>query len=454
MNGIDQSNGTMAVPGGVRAPYWAAAAVFVALVCWGIYMYSRQFAEGLGVTGLNRPVFWGLYIANFIFCVGLSAGGIAVSALVHLLDKKEMKPIAIMSEILAASLLVLAATFIIMDLGRPLYMFNLFLHPHIESPLLWDVSCISCYMILCLALLYFSAREQLVRRLKDHPSLRPLVELATLGHTSLSPRSTEWDHRCLNVLAIISIPAAVALHSVTAWILGLVKGQPGWNTSILAPLFIASALVSGFAMVMLAVIVGRRLFKFPVAEESVRMLARYLIVAILVLMYLIFSEFLTVGYSGTVPHLAVFNELLFGRFSKIFWFDAIVGLLIPLLLLGLPNRKRSTTTIGVASLLVVVGVFAERTYLLLPSLMRPAAFTGAVSSYAPTTLEWSLMAGVYSLGCLLFLGGMALVFGTPPRRRRTQGEQAQELGGLEFVGAAAQQNQFYLGADPARPPGL
>jgi molybdopterin-containing oxidoreductase family membrane subunit len=404
-------------------------------------MYSRQFTQGLGVTGLNRPVFWGLYIANFIFCVGLSAGGIAVSALVHLLDKKEMKPVAIMSEILAASLLVLAACFIVMDLGVPLHMFFVFLHPNIESPLLWDCSVISCYLILCLGLLYFSARQQLVQRLKDHPSLRPLVELATLGHTSLSERSLEWDHRCLNVLAIISVPAAVALHSVTAWILGLVKGQPGWNTSILAPLFIASALVSGFAMVMLAMIVGRRLFNFPVAEDSVRMLARYLVVAILVLMYLIFSEFLTVGYSGTVPHLAVFHELMSGRFSKIFWFDAIVGLVIPLLLLGLPMSKRATTaTIGIASLLVVVGVFAERTYLLLPSLMRPGAFTGSISSYTPTTLEWSLMAGVYSFGCLLFLAGMGLVFGIPPRRAQT--EQERQRAGFESSRAAAAQQQF------------
>jgi molybdopterin-containing oxidoreductase family membrane subunit len=442
----------MDVPAGSRTPYWAAAAIFGALVCWAIYMYSQQWVQGLGVTGLNRPVFWGLYIANFIFCVGLSAGGIGVSALVHLLDKKEMKPVAIMSEILAASFLVLAACFIIMDLGRPLYMFNMFLHPNIESPLLWDCSVISCYLILCLALLYFSARQQLVQRLKDHPSLRPLVKLATLGHTSLSPRSVEWDHRFLSVLAIISVPAAVALHSVTAWILGLVKGQPGWNTSILAPLFIASALVSGFALVMLAVIVGRRLFNFPVAEGVVRMLARYLVVAILVLMYLIFSEFLTVGYSGTVPHLAVFNELLFGRFSKIFWFDAVVGLLIPLLLLGLPMSKRAATaTIGVASLLVVVGVFAERTYLLLPSLMRPGAFTGSISSYAPTTLEWSLMAGVYSFGCLLFLAGMGLVFGIPPRRAKA--EQEQERAGFQFAGAGMPQHQFYLGGETVRPRG-
>lgn len=393
---------------------WGVAVMLGVIVGWAAYQYHFQFSEGLGVTGLNKPVFWGLYIANFIFWVGLSAGGIAVSALVHLMDKKDMKPVAIMAEIMAASFLVIAAMFIIMDLGRPTYMYKLFQHPHFSSPLLWDVTVINSYLFLCLALLYFSARQQILRRIGHVWAWKPVVFLATLGRTRLSPESLETDHRLLTALAIVSIPAAVALHSVTAWILGLVKGQPGWNTPILAPLFIASALVSGFAAVTLGVIVGRKLFKFPVSEAVVHMLGRYLVVAILVLMYLLFSEFLTVGYSGTLSHLEVFDEVLWGRFSGIFWFDAIVGILVPLLLLTLPWNK-SVFTVGVASLLVVVGVFAERTYLLLPALMRPNSLTGAVSSYTPTSLEWSLMAGAWSVGCLLFLGGMGLIFGRPPR---------------------------------------
>ncbi|HYB89872.1 MAG TPA: NrfD/PsrC family molybdoenzyme membrane anchor subunit [Candidatus Binataceae bacterium] len=396
---------------------WGAVVVLAGIFGFAIYMYHFQFSEGLGVTGLNKPVFWGVYIANFIFWVGLSAGGIAVSALVHLMDKKEMKPVAIMAEIMAGGFLMVAAMFIIMDLGRPTNMYQLFLHPNFTSPLLWDVTVVNCYLLLCLALLYFSAREHIVRRLGHKAAWKPIVFLVSLGRTSLSPASVERDHRCLWVLAVISIPAAVALHSVTAWILGLVKGQPGWNTPILAPLFIASALVSGFAAVTLAVIVARRLFAFQVSEEVIQTFGRYLVVAILILMYLFFSEFLTVGYSGSLSHIEVFDEILFGRFSGIFWFDAIIGILIPLLLLTLPWNK-SMFTVGVASALVVIGVFAERTYLLLPSLMRPNSLTGSASSYTPTVLEWSLMAGAYAFGCLLFLGGMGLIFGRPPRAAR------------------------------------
>jgi molybdopterin-containing oxidoreductase family membrane subunit len=390
-----------------RAYQWLALALG-ALVFWALYMYSTQFVNGLGVTGLNRPVFWGLYIANFIFCVGLSAGGIGVSALVHLLERTDMKPVAILAEVLATSFLFLAASFIIMDLGQPTRFFFVFLSPNFSSPLLWDVTAITSYMFLCVALLYFSARGELVRR-RGQGRWLPLVRLFTLGHTSLSERALRWDHRFLRTLAVISIPGAVALHSVTAWILGLVKGQPGWNTPILAPLFIASALVSGLAGVILAVLVSRRLFKLEVADDVVQSLAGYLLALIPVLLYLLFSEFLTVGYSGTPAHLQVFHEILFGRFARIFWFDIVVGVLIPLALLALP-WTRSPRGIALACLLVIVGVFAERTYVLLPSLMRPGLIPGLVA-YHPTAVEWSLMAGAYALGLLVFLGLMAFLFG-------------------------------------------
>ncbi len=386
------------------------ALVLGLLVAWAAYMYSTQFANGLGVTGLNRPVFWGIYIANFIFCVGLSAGGIAVSALVHLLERQDMKPVAIMAEVMATSFLALAAGFIVMDLGQPTRLFFVFRSPNFSSPLLWDVTVISSYMLLCMALLYFSARSLLIEQRARGP-WRWLVRGLTLGHLSLSERARRWDHRLLRTLAIISIPGAVALHSVTAWILGLVKGQPGWNTPILAPLFIASALVSGLAGVLLAVIVGRRLFKLEVEQAVVLALARYLLALVPVLAYLLFSEFLTVGYSGTPTHLQVFHEILFGRFARIFWFDIVVGVVVPVVLLALPWTRSSTRAIALACGLVIVGVFAERTYVLLPSLMRPALEPGAVAACAPSIVEWSMMAGAYALGLLIFTGLMALLFG-------------------------------------------
>ncbi|MBI2349876.1 MAG: polysulfide reductase NrfD, partial [Deltaproteobacteria bacterium] len=202
-----------------------------------------------------------------------------------------------------------------------------------------------------------------------HPGRLMIVRLITLGYTDVSEASVKWDRRILKTLAIVSIPGAVALHSVTAWILGLVKGQPGWNTPILAPLFISSALASGLAVVIVAVWAARRLFKIHIEDKIIFQLGTFLFLSIPVLAYLLFTEFLTVGYSGSPTHIQVLEEILWGRFSRIFWFDTIVGILIPFVILGLP-WTRTPAWIVVASLLVVVGVFAERTYLLLPSLMR------------------------------------------------------------------------------------
>jgi len=389
----------------------------VLLIGLGVYTYSFQFIEGLGVTGLNKPVFWGLYIANFIFCVGLSAGGIAVSAMVHILNKEEMKPVAIIAEILSISFLILAALFIVLDLGQPTRLFYVIWNANFSSPLLWDVTIINSYLILCSALLFFSARAQVVKAASGHPARLMFLRVLTLGYTDVSEASLKWDRRILKTLAIVSIPGAVALHSVTAWILGLVKGQPGWNTPILAPLFISSALASGLAGVIVAVWAARRLFKIHIEDKIIFQLATFLFLSIPVLAYLLFTEFLTVGYSGSPTHIQVLEEILWGRFSRIFWFDTIVGILIPFVLLGLP-WTRTPGWIVVASLLVVVGVFAERTYLLLPSLMRGGPLD-MTNSYGPTSTEWTLMAAAYSLGLLLFLLAGRLIFPD-----RTQGQEA------------------------------
>ncbi|MBI2087942.1 MAG: polysulfide reductase NrfD [Deltaproteobacteria bacterium] len=408
------------LPGGFgqsyRETFWVETGLIL-LIAWGLYTYSLQFFNGLGVTGLNKPVFWGLYIANFIFCVGLSAGGIAVSALVHILNKEEMKPIAIIAEILSISFLILAALFIILDMGQPTRLLYVIWNANFSSPLLWDVTVINSYLILCSALLFFSARAQVVKSALGHPGRLFIVRFLTLGYTDLSEASLKRDRRVLKTLAIVSVPAAVALHSVTAWILGLVKGQPGWNTPILAPLFISSALASGLAGVIVAVWAARKLFRIDIGDKIILQLGTFLFLSIPVLAYLLFTEFLTVGYSGSPTHIQVLDEILWGRFSRIFWFDTIVGILIPFVLLGLP-WTRTPGWIVVASLLVIVGVFAERTYLLLPSLMRGGPFD-VTTGYSPTTIEWTIMAAAYAFGLLLFLLVGKLIF-----PRKTEQEHA------------------------------
>ena len=394
--------------------YAYLAGLLAMLVGIGMYMFYRQTAQGLGITGLNRPVQWGIYVANFIFCVGLSAGGIAISAMAHTLNLEKLKTIAVVAEAMAISFLILAGIFITLDLGRPDRIYFLLLYARLTSPLLWDVIVINSYLVLCSALLFFSVRPEMAEKFGSSRKTRWLARLFSLGvPLPFSHGALEVNHKVLRILAIVSIPGFVALHSVTAWILGLVKGQAGWNTTILAPLFIVSALVAGMAGLILNVLLARWMFKIKIDDSVVIQLGKYLFLLIPVLMYFLFSEYLTVGYSGTVSHVAVLDELLKGRFSGIFWFDVIVGLLIPLVLLGLP-WTRTPLWIGLSSFMVVIGVFTERLYILLPSLMTPNLPVSAI--YSPSNAEWTLMVGTYSLGLLMFIAILHIIYGFKERR--------------------------------------
>jgi molybdopterin-containing oxidoreductase family membrane subunit len=384
--------------------------LLVLVVVVGLIHYVGQLKTGLVVTGLNSQVTWGIYIVNFIFCVGLSAGGISVSALVHAFRIEKLKPVALIAEILSLSFLVMAAACIILDMGRPDRAFFVLLHANPRSPLVWDVTVINIYLILCLALLWCSLRSDL-QRLSRHVETTPRGVSTSMAHPYELGRFLSWiageqtesvhqrNERLLQRLSYVSIPVALALHSVTAWILGLAKGQPGWNTAILAPLFIVSALVSGIGVVILGAGAVRRFFAVPLPNDVTETLGRYLFFLLPVLIYFLFSEFITISYTGGLSHQRVMQEIIWGRFSRFLWFDVLVGIAIPFLLLGFYGR--SQWSIQTASFLAVVGVLAERVNILLPSLMRFDPLRGEVS-YMPTVKELTMVAAVYAMGALVF----------------------------------------------------
>ena len=367
------------------------------VIAAGLFFYQRQLGEGLGITGLNTQVTWGIYIVNFIFCVGLSAGGIAVSGLVHAFRIRQLKPVALVAEVLALSFLLMAALCIVLDMGHPERAFFILLHANLTSPLLWDASVVTVYMVLCVALLWSSLRSEL----QELPAQLALGRVLSWIAGPRNEQARLQNQRLLRRLSLVSIPGALALHSVTAWILGLAKGQPGWNTAILAPLFIASALVSGIGVVILGAGAARRFFGLPIPREVIMTLGRYLFLLLPVLIYLLFSEFLTVSYSGGLSHQRVMQEIIWGRFAKFFWFDMVVGIIVPFFLLGF--FKKYPWAVHTASLLAVVGVLAERVNILLPSLMRFDPLH-ADARYLPSVPEITMVCAVYGLGLLVFCG--------------------------------------------------
>lgn len=449
--------------------YLAVLLGLLALVGWGAGAYvTQQWRTGLVVTGMNTPAYWGLYIVNFVLFIGLSAGGILVAALVHAAGVERFQPVARIAELLAISCLVLATIFVGLDLGRPDRLHHLLLYGRLGSPLVWDVIVIAAYLAISLALGYFSTRADLVRCLHALPRRRALYRLLALGYTDLSPQALERDRRLLRALALAAVPAAVTLHSVTAWILGLVKARPGWHTALIAPLFVVSAIVSGLALVIVAVVVSRRAFRLPIEERVVRELGLLLAALIPVLGYFLFAELLTVVYAREPAPLGVFQEMIAGRYAVVFWFNLLAGLLLPLLVLLNPPRRwvlagsagaavvlaaaaqrvevpvpallPGLTTplatgappsivypllavvglalpllllvspsgltpgrVGIAAGLVVLGVLAERTNIVIPPLLQRLMPYPPGPGYMPTGPELSIVLGTYALGALAFV---------------------------------------------------
>lgn len=438
----------------IGPPRWegiVAVGVLAVVVAAALGAYREQVTTGLAVTGLNSPGYWGLYVVNFVFFIGLSAGGIIVASLVHAFGLREFRSIARIAELMAISCLVLAMTFILLDLGRPDRMLFLIRHWRIQSPLIWDVAVVHTYLVISLTYGYFGTRADLVRAAETFPRRRRLYHLLALGYLDLSPRALARDDRILRVLALVGLVGAIALHTVTAWILGLVKARPGWYGAIMAPLFIVSATVSGVALLLVSVVFCRRVLGLPIEARVIRSLGKLLALVIPVLGYFLFAELLTVLYAKEPAALRVFDEMMFGRYAPVFWGNLILGLMAPLailvvtlldlsrrlvaagagtavaivmlaaatgnlpvprpvlgtiivagVLLALLRYVSPETRIGAAAALVVLGVLAERWNIVVPPLIGFSHLPYPPGHYAPTGTELLLVAGVYAVGGILF----------------------------------------------------
>ncbi|MFQ5898880.1 MAG: NrfD/PsrC family molybdoenzyme membrane anchor subunit [Candidatus Methylomirabilia bacterium] len=374
--------------------------LLLGLLGGALYALGWQLQIGLGITGMNSPAYWGLYIVNFVFFVGLSAGGIIIASLVHALGLSQFRSVARIAELMAISCMILALLFILLDLGRPDRLANLFLHGQLWSPLVWDVIVINLYLIVSLIYGYFGLRGDLARLLAMTPGRRWLYRLLALGYTDLSSRALARDQKVVRIVAFVGLPLAVALHTVTAWILGLVKARPGWYGAIMAPLFIISATVSGLALLLASVVFCRRFLKLPIEEKVVRDLGKLLVLSIPVLGYLLFAELLTVLYGREPGAFHVFEEMMFGGYAPVFWGNLLFGLLFPLAVLGaiLFGVNRQLVLGGGVLATPLVAVAAAR----LPGWTPPVlggVFTAILEVPVPPWLGYAL----------LWLGGLLLL---------------------------------------------
>ncbi len=389
--------------------------VLLAVMAAGLAAFAYQFTNGLAVTGLRNTMMWGNYILFFIFFVGLSAGGLIVASAGRLFGVSAFKPITRLAVVEATVAVVLAGIFILPDLGRPERVLNILLYANLTSPMVWDITIVVAYTLLSMTYVWLYTREDLARR----------GSWLAFG-TGVSDREHARDERLKSGLAWVALPAAILLHSVTAWIFGLQISRAFWYSAIMAPLFIASALVSGLSLVILLALALRRLQRVDFEDRLVSYLGALLAVFVVVEAFFVGSEFLTAAYPGVPEDAGAIARLLSGAYAPLFWTEFVVGLVVPFVILAVHATRRRPGLVAVAAGLAVVGIFVHRLNLLLnglsyvPIQLPPGVAIGASQGpaassfaaynwYVPTAVEWIIVAGVLAFGVLLFtLAGLYL----------------------------------------------
>jgi len=371
-----------------------AATAFLTVIGFSLWVY--QIVRGLFVSDMRNLSPWGLYITMFMFFVGLSAGGLIIATVPRVFGLKGFKPVSKIAVYLAICCTVLAGLFIVVDLGRPERMWHLLAYSNLGSPLMWDVLVIPTYLIVSTVYLWATLRAE-------------------------KGKGSEASLKMLSTVALIT---AILVHSVTAWIFGLQIGRPFWHTSLLAPMFISSALVSGLALTLFVVLILQKVGYLQRDPESKCRMASLLGLFVLVDLFLLFCELITAAYPLGGTEFQVVKTMLTGIFAPMFWIEVLGGLLAAFLLLNTGTQK-DNRLVGGASLLAILGIFFKRYQLLLggfqfPNLTHFSITTGPVAPdagtwwrglqgsfiYFPSIFEWSLTIGVVSMGALLLTLGL------------------------------------------------
>ena len=357
---------------GVRFWGWILALVITILIGLYFWALSLPFFKGLMITNMRDVFSWGFYIQNFMYFVGLAAGGLVVYSSVSLFGAKDFAPISRIAVLQAGICVFLAFLFIMVDMGRPERGFWFMLTPNLQSVLFYDAMIINVYLAIC----------------------------AIDAWVLMSGRGT---HKVELGLTLVSLPAAIGLHSVTAWALGFQKAREGWHTALMAPIFVASAIVSGIALIILIAMAVDRFTEIKFEKVMFDKLAKLLATVIPIDLFLLMCEVLESSWpSSAMPgHWERISLLLFGRYSGFFMFEIFLGAVLPFFLLAIPKTRVKKGVQILACSLILVGVFIKRfMFIVMGFAVSPLGPIEA--SYAPSLAEILVTLALWAIGILLF----------------------------------------------------
>jgi len=400
---------TAAAPSSGRSAVWGWRVWMIilgVLIAAGLGTWIYQLMQGLQITNMRGNVIWGLYIITFMFFVGLSAGGLIIASAGRLFAGERYKPIARLALVEAAIAIFIAALLIIPDLGHLEHIFNLVIHAHWMSPMIWDFLVVIIYLVISVVYLWLYTR-------RDHAARGSWMALGTKDHSAAARAS---DEKVTYWYAWLALPAAILVHSFTAWIFGLQISRGFWYQAIMAPLFISSALVSGLALVIILAMVTRRRGKASFDDGLLSSIGRLLAIFIAVEAFFVFCEVLAAYFPGVASDPS--RQLLTGRYAPGFYFEVIAGLVIPFVMLLFARWRAHRWVIVVASVLALLGIFVHRANVIViglgkaPMQLAPGTPLGTPTAsgssfevnsvYFPSGWEFLIVIGALALATMLF----------------------------------------------------
>jgi molybdopterin-containing oxidoreductase family membrane subunit len=381
--------------------FYFAVVALAAVTAFGGYAYLTQYRLGLGVTGLNRPVFWGIYITNFVFFIGISHAGTLISAILRIAQAEWRRSITRSAEVITVVVLMFGVGNILIDMGRPDRLMNVIEHGQLRSPLLWDVCSVTLYLTGSILYLYMPLIPD-VAILRDNTTKhRWLYTVLALGWRG-TPRQWKALERGISIMAIVIIPIAVSVHTVVSFVFAMTV-QPMWHSAIFGPYFVVGAIFSGIAALILAMALIRWAYGLEnyMKEIQFNYLGMLLLIMSLLWFYFTASEFVTTFYGSEPSHMSVFWEKWNGRYSGEFWTMFVCCFIVPVAIL---SNRRTRTVLGcsIASITVVIGMWLERWIIVVPTLSNPRMAIPR-GDYTPSWVEWSIMAGCFACFTLLYM---------------------------------------------------
>lgn len=357
--------------------FWVWILSLLVVIGIAFMAYIGQLREGLTVTGMSRDISWGIYIGQLTFFVGVAASAVMLVLPYYLHNVKEFGRITVIGEFLAIAAVIMCMLFVVVDMGMPMRVLNVFLHPTPNSPLFWDATVLTGYLLLNL-----------------------FIGWNVLEAESKGVHPPKW----VKVLIYISIPWAVSIHTVTAFLYSGLPSRHYWLTALIAPKFLASAFATGPALLIIICYLLKKFANFDAGKKAIDKLALIVTYALVITLFMIGVEFFTAFYSQVPGHMAALKYLFVGyhghaQFVPFMWIFVVLSVVAVVLLIPRKTRENEKTLI-IACASVFFAMFIEKGLTFVIGGLSENPF-GGITEYIPGASEILITIGIWAIGMLI-----------------------------------------------------